>query len=64
MRKFHSLTVSEKRNETPDSVRLTLQVPPELQEEFDFLPGQHLPVQIEVDGKSGAANLQHLFRAG
>jgi ring-1,2-phenylacetyl-CoA epoxidase subunit PaaE len=39
MRKFHSLTVSDKRNETADSVR------------FEFLPGQHLPIQIEVDGK-------------
>ncbi len=51
MRKFHSLTVSDKRNETADSVRLTLQVPQELRDEFDFLPGQHLPIQIEVDGK-------------
>ncbi len=51
MRKFHSLTVSDKRNETADSVRLTLQVPQALQEEFDFLPGQHLPIQIEVDGR-------------
>jgi len=51
MRKFHSLTVSEKRNETPDSVRITLQVPEDVQPEFEFLPGQHLPIQIEVDGR-------------
>lgn len=51
MRKFHSLTVSDKSNETSDSVRVTLQVPGELKDEFDFLPGQHLPIQIEVDGK-------------
>ncbi len=51
MRKFHSLTVSDKRNETRDSVRITLQVPDELRREFEFLPGQHLPIQIEVDGK-------------
>ena len=51
MRKFHSLTVSDKRNETADSLRVTLQVPEELQREFEFLPGQHLPIQIEVDGK-------------
>jgi ring-1,2-phenylacetyl-CoA epoxidase subunit PaaE len=51
MRKFHSLTVSDKRNETSDSVRITLQVPAELKDEFNFLPGQHLPIQIEVDGK-------------
>jgi ring-1,2-phenylacetyl-CoA epoxidase subunit PaaE len=51
MRKFHSLTVSDKRNETRDSVRLTLQVPDGIRDKFEFLPGQHLPIQIEVDGK-------------
>jgi len=51
MRKFHSLTVSDKRNETADSVRLSLQVPDDIQSEFNFLPGQHLPIQIEIDGK-------------
>jgi ring-1,2-phenylacetyl-CoA epoxidase subunit PaaE len=51
MRKFHSLTVSDKSNETRDSIRLTLQVPDDIRREFEFLPGQHLPIQIEVDGK-------------
>lgn len=51
MRRFYSLTVSEKRNETADSVRVTLQVPQELRQEFDFLPGQHLPIQVDIDGK-------------
>lgn len=51
MRKFHRLTVAEKENETPDSVRLGLTVPEEIAAEFDFLPGQHLPMQISVDDK-------------
>jgi ring-1,2-phenylacetyl-CoA epoxidase subunit PaaE len=51
MRKFHSLTVAGKSNETRDSVRLTLQVPDDVKDEFAFLPGQHLPIQIEIDGK-------------
>jgi len=51
MRKFHALTVSDKRNETADSVRLSLQVPDDVQSEFEFLPGQHLPIQIEIDNK-------------
>ena len=51
MRKFHSLTVSDKRNENADSVRIALQVPDDIQSEFNFLPGQHLPIQIEIDGK-------------
>jgi ring-1,2-phenylacetyl-CoA epoxidase subunit PaaE len=51
MRKYHRLTVSGKHEETPDSVRLALAVPAEVRAEFEFLPGQHLPMQIELDGK-------------
>ena len=51
MRKFHALTVSEKINETADSVRISLQVPAELRDEFEFVPGQHLPVEATVAGK-------------
>ena len=51
MRKFHSLTVSDKRNETADSVRISLQVPAAIQHEFVFLPGQHLPIEIDIEGK-------------
>lgn len=52
MKQFHTLTVADKRNETRDSVRLALQVPEELRPEFDFMPGQHLPIRITRDGKS------------
>ena len=51
MRQFHSLTVAKKSRETRDSVRIALAVPPELREEFTFLPGQHLPIEIVRDGK-------------
>lgn len=51
MKQFHPLTVSGKRNETRDSVRISLDVPDALQDEYQFLAGQHLPVQIERDGK-------------
>ncbi len=51
MRKYHLLTVTEKENETPDSVRLGLGVPGDIADEFEFLPGQHLPLQIHIDGK-------------
>ena len=30
---------------------MALHVPEELQREYDFLPGQHLPIQITVDGR-------------
>jgi ring-1,2-phenylacetyl-CoA epoxidase subunit PaaE len=51
MRQFHPLVVKAKRNETRDSVRIALDVPEDLRNEFTFLPGQHLPIQIERGGK-------------
>ena len=51
MRKFHTLNVARLENETADSVRVSLQVPDDIAEEFRFLPGQHLPVQTKLDGK-------------
>ncbi|NOX69693.1 MAG: 2Fe-2S iron-sulfur cluster binding domain-containing protein [Gammaproteobacteria bacterium] len=51
MRQYHSLTVSRLSEETPDSVRIGLDVPDELKADFEFLPGQHLPVEATIDGK-------------
>jgi ring-1,2-phenylacetyl-CoA epoxidase subunit PaaE len=51
MRQFHALTVSRVEAETPDSMRISLDVPDELRQEFDFLPGQHLPIQFALDGR-------------
>lgn len=51
MRKYHPLTIASLRDETNDSVRIALTVPEPLRGEFDFLPGQHVPVQATVDGK-------------
>ena len=51
MRQFHELTVVAKTPEAKDAVRIALDVPEALREAFAFLPGQHLPVQIERDGK-------------
>jgi ring-1,2-phenylacetyl-CoA epoxidase subunit PaaE len=51
MRKFHPLVVAAKHQETRDSVRIVLDVPEELRNEYAFYAGQHLPIQIERDGK-------------
>ena len=51
MRRFNSLTIKDVRPETRDSVRMSLDVPEELQDEYTFLPGQHLPFEIELDGR-------------
>ena len=51
MKEFHPLTVERLDRETRDSMRIALRVPEELADEYDFLPGQHIPFEIEVDGK-------------
>ncbi len=51
MKQFHPLVVSASESETRDSIRIALEVPETLRDEYAFQPGQHLPVQIECDGK-------------
>lgn len=51
MRQFHPLRVARLLDETADSRRIAFDVPAELRDTFAFLPGQHLPVQVEIDGK-------------
>ncbi len=52
MKQFHPLKVAAKHNETRDSLRIRLDVPVELRDEYAFLPGQHLPIAIERQGRS------------
>ena len=51
MKQFNPLTIDEIRHETRDSVRIRLGVPAGLQSRYAFLPGQHLPLQLLVDGQ-------------
>ena len=51
MKQFHPLTVEQIAGETKDSVRIALSVPADMQDEYAFLAGQHLPFQIIVGGK-------------
>lgn len=51
MRRFHELTVERLDAETADSRRVGLRVPDDLRDTFNFVPGQHLPLQISRDGK-------------
>ncbi|HZD52456.1 MAG TPA: 2Fe-2S iron-sulfur cluster-binding protein [Woeseiaceae bacterium] len=52
MRRYHPLTIERLERESEDAVRVALAVPSELSEEFRFLPGQHLPVQAKLGGKT------------
>jgi ring-1,2-phenylacetyl-CoA epoxidase subunit PaaE len=51
VRQYHALEVVDKQRETKDSVRVAIDVPKHLQSTFHFQSGQHLPIQIERDGK-------------
>jgi ring-1,2-phenylacetyl-CoA epoxidase subunit PaaE len=51
MKQFHPLTVERVDHETRDSLRIALGVPDEFAAEYTFLPGQHLPFQVAVDGR-------------
>lgn len=52
MRKYHSLTVAGLQKETADSVRMALAVPESELGDFNFLAGQHLPMQIKINDKN------------
>jgi ring-1,2-phenylacetyl-CoA epoxidase subunit PaaE len=51
MKQFRALTVAAKRQETRDSIRVSLDITEELRHEFVFQAGQHLPIQVEREGK-------------
>ncbi len=50
---FNSLTVREVRRLTEDAVEVTLDVPTELQDRYDYLPGQYVALRttLDVDGE-------------
>jgi ring-1,2-phenylacetyl-CoA epoxidase subunit PaaE len=51
MKRFHRLTVERVTAETDDSVRIAFAVPESAADDFDFLPGQHLPFQFTIGGR-------------
>lgn len=51
MLKFHSLRIAELQPDADDAVAIALEVPPELRAEYVGLPGQHIVLRMELDGK-------------
>ncbi|MCW4354443.1 fatty acid desaturase [Hoyosella sp. YIM 151337] len=47
---FYQLTVSEVRRLTPDAVSISFDVPDDLRDAFRFRPGQHLTLELTVNG--------------
>jgi ring-1,2-phenylacetyl-CoA epoxidase subunit PaaE len=48
---FHRLRVQEVRPLTPTSVEVTFEVPPGLDDEYRYLPGQYLALRARIDGE-------------
>ena len=51
MLKFHELEIDDVRRETDHAVCIRFVVPDELRDEFAYLPGQHITLEAEIDGK-------------
>jgi ring-1,2-phenylacetyl-CoA epoxidase subunit PaaE len=51
---FHPLRVAVLDPLTPDSVRIILEVPPELAEAYRYVAGQHVSVRFKVEDEHGA----------
>jgi ring-1,2-phenylacetyl-CoA epoxidase subunit PaaE len=47
---FHDLVVSSVDSITDDSAAITLEVPPELADAYEFTPGQHLTFRLQHEG--------------
>lgn len=47
---FHLLKVKDLDRITDDAVAITFEVPPSLEEEFSYLPGQHVAVRATIAG--------------
>lgn len=48
---FNTLTVSEVRALTSDSVEVSFTIPPELQDDYDYIPGQYVALRATIDGQ-------------
>ena len=51
MKKFHTLTISDVKRETPETVSLTFAVPAAEQQFFTYKQGQHLTLRTVLDGE-------------
>jgi ring-1,2-phenylacetyl-CoA epoxidase subunit PaaE len=49
--RFHRLSVSDLRRESPDAVSLTFAIPSELADDYSFNPGQYLTLRTTMDGE-------------
>ncbi len=53
---FHALKIADVRRETSDAVSILFQVPEELKDKFQFRPGQHLTLKVDLNGEEVRRN--------
>src|SRR3954469_21560074 len=49
--RFHRLAVRDLRRESADAVSLTFAIPRELEDDYNFAPGQYLTLRTTMDGE-------------
>src|SRR6202045_5174814 len=49
--RFHRLAVNDLRRETDDAVSLTFAIPKQLEDDYNFSPGQYLTLRTTLDGE-------------
>lgn len=53
---FHTLTVSEVTQETPEAISITFAVPEHLRPVFQYRQGQYITIKMDIDGVSHRRN--------
>ena len=53
MPQFHTLSISEVRKETEDTVSIAFDVPPSLKDDYVFIQGQYLTLRADINGEDG-----------
>lgn len=51
MSHFHKLKVASVKRETPDAVSVSFDVPQELKDKFNYIPGQYMTLRVPVSGQ-------------
>ena len=51
MARFHTLEVTDVKQETPNAVSIGLRIPEALQEDFTFIHGQYLTLKLTINGE-------------
>ena len=64
MRQYHPLTIQSIEPAASDALRIRLEVPDDLADAFRCQPGQHIPVQAEIDGDAARRTYSICSRPG